>query len=297
MTDKKISLSLKDGLLSSRRHSSGSSVGGIRRGSASTAREASSGISILSAVNLLKWKNNSVKPKMLGFKELKRKKEKPEHHDPMNTNVFQLREYFSRRWFSISVVKNSQESESVQQRIEKLRKIFKQGSFLLSNERNSEISTLHVDIKDEEIMERNESDPEVITTIFKEVFSLKSNLNGNVMNEKCFIVLGFNIAESDSYNFFMNNWRELSGLGNLLTCLTPKFFVGRVSFLVSSEFGKQKDHFHFMVLVEIFFNAIDLIYLLDFVQQFRVRRNFGFISIYSEFSAPKQTTTVAETGQ
>ena len=54
-------------------------------------------MSVLSALSLLKWKNNSVKPKMLGFKELKRKK-KPSSHDPLDANVFQLREYFSRRW-------------------------------------------------------------------------------------------------------------------------------------------------------------------------------------------------------
>ena len=59
----------------------------------------SQGISVLSALNLLKWKNNSVKPKMLGFKDLKRKKrEESSAHDPMNTNVFQLREYNSRKW-------------------------------------------------------------------------------------------------------------------------------------------------------------------------------------------------------
>lgn len=138
-----------------------------------------------------------------------------------------------------------------------------------------------------------DSNFETSTTIFREVYSLKSNLNGNVMNEKCFIVLGFNIPEPDSYDYFAKNWTELSGLGNILSFLTPKFFVNRVSFLVSSQFGKQMCHFHFMILVEVFFNAFDLIYLLDFVQQFRVKRNFGFISIYSEFTAALQSQTVA----
>ena len=145
-----------------------------------------------------------------------------------------------------------------------------------------------------EVSSVKDSSFETSTTIFREVYSLKSNLNGNVMNEKCFIVLGFNIPEEDSYNYFVTNWRELSGIGNILSFLTPKFFVNRVSFLVSSQFGKQKCHFHFMILVEVFFNAFDLIYLLDFVQQFRVKRNFGFISIYSEFPAALQSQTVAE---
>ena len=58
-----------------------------------------SGLSVLSALNLLKWKNNSVKPRMLGFKEMKRKKkDENSPHNPMESNVFQLREYFSRRW-------------------------------------------------------------------------------------------------------------------------------------------------------------------------------------------------------
>ena len=58
------------------------------------------GLSVLSALNLLKWKNNSVKPKMLGFKELKRKISKAKDDTPteINKNVFELREYYSRRW-------------------------------------------------------------------------------------------------------------------------------------------------------------------------------------------------------
>ena len=94
--EKKAVLSLKDGL--TKRRQSKSLSTSPRRGSVMEAG-GSQGISVLSALNLLKWKNNSVKPKMLGFKDLKRKKrDESSAHDPMNTNVFQLREYNSRKW-------------------------------------------------------------------------------------------------------------------------------------------------------------------------------------------------------
>lgn len=90
-------LNIKDGLgLGSRRDSSASTSS---RSPSSAGIQEDNGLTVLSALSLLKWKNNSVKPKMLGFKELKRKKkEEPSSHDPLNANVFQLREYFSRRW-------------------------------------------------------------------------------------------------------------------------------------------------------------------------------------------------------
>ena len=64
------------------------------------------GLSVLSALNLLRWKNNSVKPKMLGFKELKRKKKDDNTHinSSMNNNVFQLREYYSNQWYTSTQV-------------------------------------------------------------------------------------------------------------------------------------------------------------------------------------------------
>ena len=96
--EKKAVLSLKDGL-SKRRQSKSLSPSPRKESAIETGVSGSQGISVLSALNLLKWKNNSVKPKMLGFKDLKRKKrDESSAHDPMNTNVFQLREYYSRRW-------------------------------------------------------------------------------------------------------------------------------------------------------------------------------------------------------
>ena len=90
-------LSIKDGLgQGSRRDSSASTPS---RSPSSAGIQGDNGLTVLSALSLLKWKNNSVKPKMLGFKELKRKKmEETSSHDPLGANVFQLREYFSRRW-------------------------------------------------------------------------------------------------------------------------------------------------------------------------------------------------------
>lgn len=92
-------LNLKDGL-SQRRGSTAASMSD--RPSSTSGVQDSPGLSILSALSLLKWKNNSVKPKMLGFKELKRKKkEDTSSLEPKNANVFQLREFYSRRWYSV----------------------------------------------------------------------------------------------------------------------------------------------------------------------------------------------------
>ena len=134
-----------------------------------------------------------------------------------------------------------------------------------------------------------DSNFEIYNAAFFEYCSFKSNLNGNVFQNKCHAVFGFNIPEEDSFDYFTSNWRELTGLGNLLHFLTPMYFVNRVSFLVNSIFKHYKNgQFHFMLVVEIFFNEFDLINLLDFVQQFRVKRNMGFISVYAEYPAYKQ---------
>ena len=172
-----------------------------------------------------------------------------------------------------------------------MRQIFREGSFLACYEKAPAVSMFHLrifdtDIRSEDamdVMEEKESKFKTSTAFFHEMSSFKSNLNGNAFQEKCFIVLGFNLPESDSYSYFMENWRDLTGLGNLLSFLTPKYFIGRVSLLTNSGFYKPKFHFHFIVLVEIFFNRQDYIYLLDYVQKFRVKRNFGYISIYGEF--------------
>ena len=97
---RRTTLSLTDGIRQSRRESG---LAPAARMESTPARKLSSddmGLSVLSALNLLKWKNNSVKPKMLGFKELKRKISKAKDDAPteINKNVFELREYYSRRW-------------------------------------------------------------------------------------------------------------------------------------------------------------------------------------------------------
>ena len=94
--EKRSALSLQDGLYKRRGSKTTSAA---TKGESMMEAGGPSGFSALSALNLLKWKNNSVKPKMLGFKEMKRKKkDESSAHDPMNTNVFQLREYYSKRW-------------------------------------------------------------------------------------------------------------------------------------------------------------------------------------------------------
>ena len=81
----------------------------------------------------------------------------------------------------------------------------------------------------------------------------------------------------------------------MLNFLTPNYFVNRISLLINTVFKRVlRGHFHFMVLVEIFFNDADHIYLLDYVQQFRVKRNFGFISMYKEFPAWPNIKPISE---
>ena len=74
----------------------------------------------------------------------------------------------------------------------------------------------------------------------------------------------------------------MCGLGNILTYLEEKYFVRSASFLANSSFSDKSKDFHFIVILEVYYNSLDLIHLLDFVQKFRVERNVGFISIYAE---------------
>ena len=210
--------------------------------------------------------------------------------------------------FKISILKwheNENEdcrNQDLNKKLKHLRGVFRKGSFLACYEKPTAVSMFHLEIFDtdmrsEDALNVKDSNFETSTSFFHEMSSFKSNLNGNAFQEKCFIVLGFNLPESDSYSYFMANWRDLTGLGNLLSFLTPKYFIGRVSLLNNSDFEKPKYHFHFIVLVEIFFNRQDYIYLLDYVQQFRVKRNFGYISIYGEFPAEPTQHHVSDANQ
>ena len=213
---------------------------------------------------------------------------------------FENKYYLSR--FKISIIKCHEEfrNRSINQKLNNFRRMFSEGSFLVCYERVSAVTIFHLDIsvtdgRCEDSGTVKESNFETSTSIFQEMSCFKSNLNCNAFQEKCFIVIGFNLPDMDAYEYFMENWRELTGVGNLLTFLTPQYFIGRVSLLSNSTFEKPRSHFHFIVLVEIFFNRPDYIYLLDYVQQFRVKRNFGFISIYGEFPAePIQNHPSAE---
>ena len=85
------------------------------------------------------------------------------------------------------------------------RRIFKTGFFLASCEKITDVSTFHIDVSDEEVKcevpKVIDSNFEATKFAFHEHCSFKSNLNGNVFKEKCYVILGFNLPEEDSYNF------------------------------------------------------------------------------------------------
>ena len=98
------------------------------------------------------------------------------------------------------------------------------------------------------------------------------------------ILLGFKIHPSESSDYFLTNWREVSGLGNLLLFLSPKYGVKKIMFLHNEkDIPKEEDMFQFMVMLEIFHKNEDLIYLLDHVQKARALGHIGFVSVYKTF--------------
>ena len=98
------------------------------------------------------------------------------------------------------------------------------------------------------------------------------------------ILLGFKIHPNESSDYFLTNWREVSGLGNLLIFLYPKFGVKKIMFLHNvRDIPKEENMFQFVVMVEIIHKNDDLIYLLDFVQRARSLGHIGFLSLYKTF--------------
>ena len=148
-----------------------------------------------------------------------------------------------------------------------------------------EISTFHIERSECQIELSTpfirETQFEASVSLFQEIECLKSDSPAS-HQEKCFIISGFRVAERDSYPYFTRNWREVSGLGNILTYLASKYYVNSVIFLANNSFPVKSDTFHFMIIVEVSFRSCQLIDLLDFVQKFRVERNVGFISVYGE---------------
>ena len=171
-------------------------------------------------------------------------------------------------------------------KLKNLSKLFQTGSLLESFENQIEISTFHIESTEDQMKLRvpkiTDTTFEASISLYQEMECLKTESTGNSLQEKCFIVSGFRVAEEDSFRYFTKNWREVCGLGNILTYLEGKYFVRSASFLVNNSFIDKSKDFHFIIILEVYYNSCDLIHLLDFVQKFRVERNVGFISIYTE---------------
>ena len=187
----------------------------------------------------------------------------------------------------ITKISFNDRQQPVEAKLKNLSKIFESGSLLESFENQIEISTFHIEssegqIKSSRVPKIKETTFEASISFYQEIECLKTESAGNSLQEKCFIFSGFRVAEEDSFRYFTRNWREVCGLGNILTYLEVKYFVRSASFLVNNSFSDKSTDFHFIIILEVYYNSCDLIHLLDFVQKFRVERNVGFISIYSE---------------
>ena len=117
----------------------------------------------------------------------------------------------------------------------------------------------------------------ILTQSFKELCHFTSSRKP--IGQKCFVILGFKLLGGGDY--FLSNWKELSGLGNLLFFLSPTFLVGHVKLLQNIKpLHLVGDMFNYMVIVEVFYQKDKLIYLLDYVQRAREERNTGHASVY-----------------
>ena len=93
---------------------------------------------------------------------------------------------------------------------------------------------------------------------------------------------------NESSEFFLSNWREVSGLGNLLMFLSSKYSVKKIMFLENlKNITKKENMFQFLVILEISHRSEDLIYLLDFVQKARNGDHVGFMAVYKEIPVQK----------
>ena len=187
----------------------------------------------------------------------------------------------------ITKISCNEHHQPVKEKLKNLSKIFQTGSLLESFENQIEISTFHIEsiegqINSNRVPKITDTTFEASISFYQEIECLKTESSENSLQEKCFIFSGFRVAEKDSFRHFTRNWREVCGLGNILTYLEVKYFVRSASFLVNNSFIEKSKDFHFIVILEVYYNSCDLIHLLDFVQKFRVERNVGFISIYTE---------------
>ena len=104
------------------------------------------------------------------------------------------------------------------------------------------------------------------------------------LDTQSIILLGFKIHPSESSDYFLTNWREVSGLGNLLLFLSPKYGVKKIMFLHNvKDIPKEENMFQFMVMLEISHKNEVLIFLLDYVQKARGLGHIGFGLVYKMF--------------
>ena len=194
---------------------------------------------------------------------------------------------------SLSVVTQTTAGVTDKEKVENLKNHFNSGSFLESFEHLLDFSTFHIDWCDEQeskTCSSNVTDLEnvrIFTNRFKEISHFQSSKQPS--GQKCFVVLGFKMFLDGGQDYFLSNWKELSGLGNLLLFLSTKnYLVGQVMLLQNIEpVNLVRDMFNHMVLVEVFYSKDMLIYLLDYVQRTRDGRNTGHVSVYHEIEIEK----------
>ena len=190
-------------------------------------------------------------------------------------------------------------TKSVKAKIKGLSRFFGTGNFYESLEKQTEVSTFHMDECCQELNAPEIEDPDFESSVcvFQELERMRSDSTVNPPEEKVFIISGFRVSDEDCYEYFTSNWREVSGLGNILLYLEPTYSVSSVRFLVNNNFAAKSNNFLFMMILEVYTPRCQLINLLDFVQKFRVERNVGFISVYAElkpYTVNTNTDNLAE---
>ena len=79
--------------------------------------------------------------------------------------------------------------------------------------------------------------------------------------------------EVNCYLLFNHSYHLFSGVGNLLAFLLQKYQVGGVSFLKESFSSEEQMLINrgptFLIMIDVFHQPEDLVYLLDFVQRTR----------------------------
>ena len=126
----------------------------------------------------------------------------------------------------------------------------------------------------------------ILTQSFRELSHFHSDKKQR--GQKCFVILGFNLLGAGGQDYFLSNWKELSGLGNLLlfcSVVSNRFLVGHVKLLQNIDsLHMVGAFFNYMVVVEVFYQRDKLVYLLDYVQRAKERRNTGHVSVYQEIN-------------